>query len=59
MTKVHMWKRVSMLGLIQVQCGRKVKASQFTNDPDRVTCGACLNKMSAKTHIRSAPNATA
>jgi hypothetical protein len=46
MTKVHMWKRMSMLGLIQVQCGRKVKSTQFTSNAVDVTCAACLNKMS-------------
>lgn len=46
MAKVHMWKRMSMLGLIQVQCGRKVKSTQFTSNAGDVTCVACLNKMS-------------
>lgn len=45
MSKVHMWQSISMLGLILVKCGRKVKATQFTNDPKKVTCGACLKKM--------------
>lgn len=45
MGKVHMWKRMSMLGLIQVQCGRKVKSTQFTSNAEDVSCGACLNKM--------------
>jgi hypothetical protein len=49
MTKTHMWKRLSMLGLIQVKCGRKVRSTQFTNDPGRVTCVACLKKMSPQT----------
>jgi hypothetical protein len=43
--KTHMWKRIAMLGLIHVQCGRKVKSTQFTNDPERVTCEACLRQM--------------
>lgn len=54
MTRIHMWKRLSMMGLIEVQCGRKVKATRFTNDPERVTCIACLNKMSATAHHGSA-----
>lgn len=45
MGKMHMWHRLSMLGLIAVKCGRKVKATQFTNDPGKVTCEACLNRM--------------
>jgi len=48
MNKKHMWSRMSMLGLIVVKCGRKVKATQFTNDPKRVTCAACLKKMEPK-----------
>lgn len=45
MTKVHMWQRMAMLGLIHVKCGRMVKATQFTDDPKKVTCKACLNRM--------------
>jgi len=46
--KTHMWKRMSMLGLVEVQCGRKVKATQFTPDAEKVTCGACLKEMEKK-----------
>lgn len=46
--KTHMYKKFSMLGLITVQCGRKVKATQFTNDPKKLTCKACLNAMGGK-----------
>lgn len=45
MSKVHMWKRLSMLGLIQVQCGRKVRSTQFTSNAGDVTCVACLKMM--------------
>lgn len=45
MGKTHMWHRMSMLGLISVKCGLKVKATQFTNEPSKVTCKACLKKM--------------
>jgi len=47
MNKVHMWQSLSMLGLIRVKCGRKVKATQFTSDRSKVTCAACLKKMGA------------
>lgn len=45
MSKIHMWQSLSMLGLIRVKCGRKVKATQFSDDPKKVTCVACLKKM--------------
>ncbi|MBF8720478.1 hypothetical protein [Pseudomonas guariconensis] len=45
MNKIHMWHRMAMLGLISVKCGRMVKATQFTNEPKKVTCLACLKKM--------------
>lgn len=45
MTKIHMWQSLAMLGLIRVKCGRKVKATQFTNDRTKVTCVVCLKKM--------------
>ena len=45
MSKIHMWKRMSMLGLVVVQCGRKVKSTQFTSNAEDVTCAACLNKI--------------
>lgn len=45
MTKLHMWSRLGMLGKIVVRCGRKVKATEFTNQADKVTCQACLNAM--------------
>lgn len=48
MNKIHMWSRMGMLGLIYVKCGRKVKATQFTDNPKNVTCQACLNRMNAK-----------
>lgn len=47
MGKVHMWSRLSYMGLVKVKCGRLVKATQFTNDPRKVTCKACLNAMGA------------
>ena len=46
--KIHMWQSLSMLGLIRVKCGRKVKATKFTNDTSKVTCQACIKKMEAK-----------
>lgn len=48
MSKIHTWNRMAMLGLIQVKCGRMVKANQFTNDSKQVTCKACLNQMKEK-----------
>ena len=48
MTKLHMWSRLGMLGKIVVRCGRKVKSTQFTDQPSKVTCEACQNAM-AKT----------
>lgn len=45
MTRVHMWHRMAYLGLIGVKCGRMVKATQFTNEPGKVTCLACLKNM--------------
>ena len=45
MSKVHMWQSLSMLGLIRVKCGRKVKATQFTNDLKKVTCEACIKRI--------------
>ena len=48
MNKVHMWYRLSMLGLIEVKCGRKVRATQFSNDKFKITCAACLKEMKVK-----------
>ena len=48
MNKVHMWRRLAYMGMIVVQCGRKVSACQFTNDPSKVTCLACLKAMEKK-----------
>lgn len=48
MRKAHMWSRMAMLGLIEVKCGRLVKATQFTNEPKEVTCLACLKQMEKK-----------
>ncbi len=48
MIRKHMWKRISMMGLIEVQCGRKVKATRFTDQPELVTCIACLKRMKVK-----------
>ncbi|WP_157966876.1 hypothetical protein [Pseudomonas sichuanensis] len=48
MKKVHMWSRMAMLGLIEVKCGRLVKATQFTNEAKKVTCLACQNQMEKK-----------
>ncbi|MBD1553853.1 hypothetical protein [Pseudomonas typographi] len=48
MTKIHMWHRMAYLGLIAVKCGRMVKATQFTDQPEKVTCQACLNAMGKK-----------
>lgn len=45
MSKIHMWRSLSMLGLIRVKCGRKVKATQFSDDPKKVTCEACLKRI--------------
>lgn len=45
MTKIHMWQSLSMLGLIRVKCGRKVKATQLTNDLEKVTCEACIKRI--------------
>lgn len=45
MSKTHMWHRMAYMGLIVVKCGRKVKSTQFTNDPEKVTCNTCLKKM--------------
>lgn len=59
MTKIHMWKRMAMLGLIHVRCGRRVKSTQFTNDPALVTCVACMNKMSPQAHIGTTLKTTA
>ncbi|ANC00661.1 hypothetical protein AB688_00445 [Pseudomonas putida] len=57
MTRTHMWHRMAMLGLIVVKCGRMVKATQFTNEPRKVTCKACLKRMSGTTP-RSRPEIT-
>ncbi len=54
MLRVHMWHRMAMLGLIIVKCGRMVKATQFTNEPGKVTCRVCLKRMSGKAGL-SAP----
>lgn len=48
MNKIHMWQNLSMLGLIRVKCGRKVKATQFSSDSEKVTCEACLKKIAEK-----------
>ncbi|EKT4494998.1 hypothetical protein QEM27_002728 [Pseudomonas putida] len=48
MKKVHMWSRMAMLGLIEVKCGRLVKATQFTSEASDVTCIACLKQMEKK-----------
>lgn len=48
MNKLHMYQHFSMLGLIRTKCGRKVKATQFTNDAAKVTCESCLKKMPSK-----------
>jgi hypothetical protein len=45
MKKLHMWSRLGMLGKIVVRCGRKVKSTEFTDQPSKVTCVACLNAM--------------
>ncbi len=48
MTRVHMWHRMGYMGLIVVKCGRKVKSTQFTDQPENVTCQACLSAMGNK-----------
>lgn len=45
MKKIHMWQAMSLMGFIRVKCGRKVRATQFTNDAKKVTCEVCLKKM--------------
>ena len=38
-----------MMGWIVVKCGRKVRATQFTNDKSKVTCENCLKKLGVPT----------
>ncbi|MDO1495778.1 hypothetical protein HND72_14455 [Pseudomonas putida] len=45
MNRIHMWHRMAYMGFIIVKCGRKVRATQFTDQPEKVTCLACLKHM--------------
>lgn len=53
MSKVHMWHRMAYMGMVEVKCGRLVKASQFTPEMANVTCKACLNAMDKQKGKRS------
>lgn len=48
MNKFHMWHRMTLMGNVIVKCGRKVRATQFTDQADKVTCLACLKRMGSK-----------
>ncbi|MDO7911365.1 hypothetical protein Q6A49_12560 [Pseudomonas sp. 22-AL-CL-001] len=43
--RTHMWHRMAYMGFIIVKCGRKVRSTQFTDQPGKVTCLACLKQM--------------